>query len=252
MMRDKTPKRGRPSKKSATSKSVVASPRRHPIRVFIADSHEVLRTGVHAVLAGESDLDVVGEAAGVDELLSEARRTRPDVVLLESRLTGGSDAEICKMVCAVLPLIRIILLGSNHDAAAFHQALETGVQGFVLKNVSREELVHAIHTVAKGIPYLCPGAPGGTFQLLREQQNGVGLHSGLQILSPQERRVIALIAEGHTNKEIAAKLVLSDKTVKNYIANMFAKLEIERRTQAVALYLKTQHHRIPMSNGISE
>lgn len=252
-MRCKAPesRRVRRSTKWVSQKAeVVPSPRR-PTRVFVADSHEIFKAGFRAVITAERELEVVGDAHSVEELISESRRSRPDVVVLESRLTGESDAEICKKVFAVLPSVRIIIVGSNDGAEAFHHALGTGVQGFLTKNASRAEVVQAICTVAKGMPYLCPGATKETFRLLRQQQNGDRLRSELDILSPQEWRVIALIAEGYTNKAIAAKLVLSDKTVKNYIVSIFSKLEIERRTQAVALYIKAQGHHTPMGQGIS-
>lgn len=252
-MRCKTPD-SRPvsrSKKWVSQKADVVSPPRRYIRVFVAESHEIFNAGFKAVISGERDLEVVGDTHSTDELISEARRSRPDVVVLESRMAGESDAETCQKLFAVLPSIRIIIVGSDDGADAFHNALEIGVQGFLGKNSGRSEVIQAIRTVVKGVPYLCPGATTATFHLLRRQQNGDGLRSGLQILSPQERRVIALIAEGYTNKEIAAKLVLSDKTVKNYIVSIYTKLQIERRTQAVALYLKTQLHPPQLGQTIS-
>lgn len=227
-----------------------ASPSR-PIRVFIADGYEIVRVGVRALLEGERDLNIVGEADNADDLFSESRRTKPDVVLLESGLSGGSEAEFYKTLRNVLPSVRIISLMMDGDAEAFRNAIESGAQGFLRKSARRNELVGAIRTVAKGDSYLASEEADQTFQLLRRQQNRMYARSSLHILSPQERRIIAFIAEGNTNKEIAAKMLLSDKTVKNYIGNMFAKLEIERRTQAATLYMKAQQDQRSMCEEIS-
>ncbi len=209
-------------------------------RVFIADAHEVVRVGVCALLEGEQDLDVVGQADNVAAMLSELRRTKPDIILLGSGLSDGSDSDLYKALLHVLPSVRIISLMRDDNAMAFRHAVEAGVQGYLRENTGRMELVRAFRAVAKGDSYLGPDGVEWTFRRLRAQQNSVCYRSALERLSPQERRVIALMAEGNTNKEIATKLALSDKTVKNYIVNMFSKLEIERRTQAVVLYLKAQ------------
>lgn len=234
--------RWRPAR-SSPAKPVLAHPRPHRIRVFIADNHEVVRAGVRALLKGARDLCIVGEAGNADDLLAEVQRTTPDVILLKSGLSGGSDVEMCKMLCDHLPAIRIIAVAWNNEASGFRHAVEAGAHGILLGNVSREKLIQGIRTVAKGSSYLSPDGPGMTLRLLRERLDVFGTRSGLQILSPQERRIISLIAAGNTNKEIAVNLALSDKTVKNYIGNMFAKLDITRRTQAVALYVQAcQHH----------
>jgi DNA-binding NarL/FixJ family response regulator len=232
--------RSNQEKESAASRnSVVEASPQHPIRVFIADKHEVVRAGVHAFLQGEHDLEVVGEADNADAVLSESRRTKPEVVLLESELSGGSQSDICKRLFEALPSVRIVSLMRDNNDRAFLDAIEAGARGCLQKNVCRIELVRAVRTVAKGGSYLGPEGAEQTFRLLRQQQDGVHSRSRLHTLSLQERRVISLIAEGNTNKEIATKLVLSDKTVKNYIANLFVKLEVSRRTQAVARYLQT-------------
>ncbi len=217
-----------------------------PIRIVIADGHEVVRAGIRALLANEQDLEVVGQADNTDVLLTEFRRMKPDVVLLTYGLPGSTDVEACQQLFHSLPHIRIIVLVRDNDAAVFRHIAEEGAQGILLGNIGREELIKSVRAVARGDSYLDPEAVEKTFRLLRQQQEETYLPSGLHVLSPQERRIIPLIAEGYTNKEIAVKLALSDKTVKNYVANMFAKLEINRRTQAVTLYLKTQQHHMPM------
>lgn len=225
--------------------SRTSSPSR-PIRVFIADGHEVIRAGVCKLLEGERDLEVVGEADNAKGLLSESRRTKPDVVLLEFGLSSGSEFDLYKTLFSVLPSVRIISLTRNGDTEAFRHAVEAGAQGYLRENTDRLDLIQAIRTVAKGSSYLGPETADQTVRLLKGRERSVCSPSALHILSPQERRVIALIAEGDTNKEIAAKLVLSERTVKNYIASIFAKLEIERRAQAAAFYLKAQQYPIPM------
>lgn len=232
----------RQKKRASFENSVVKLSCQHPIRIFIADSHEVFRAGVRALLEGERDLTVVGEADNAEDVFSESRRTQPDMVLLESGLSGSSESEICSALLNVHPSVRIISLMGDNNAAALRRAVEGGVQGYLRKSTCRIELVRAIHTVAKGGSYLSPENTNVALRLLRKPHDAGSSCSGLDGLSPQERRVIALIAEGNTNKEIATKLALSDKTVKNYIGNMFTKLEIQRRTQAVALYMKGQQH----------
>lgn len=253
-MRQKTQnhRRERQNKKwSFPGPSRITSSPARPVRVFIADGCEVVRAGVRALLEGERDLTVVGGADNAEDVFSELRRTKPDVALLESGLSGGSESEFYKTLRNALPSLRIISLMKDGDAGAFRNAIEAGAQGFLRKSTGRIELVGAIRTVAKGGSYLSSEEADQTFHLLRRQQDTICARSSLHILSPQERRIIALIAEGNTNKEIAAKLVLSDKTVKNYIGNMFAKLEIERRTQAATLYMRAQQHQHSIGEHVS-
>ncbi len=220
------------------AKPVLAHPRPHRTRVFIADNHEVVRAGVRALMKSVRDLCVVGEVGNVYDLLAEVRRTTPDVILLKSGLSGWSEAQTCKLLCDHLPALRIIVVTWNNEVSVFRNVVEAGAQGVLLGDICREKLIQAIRTVAHGNSYLGPDGADKTFRLLREHLNVFRTRSGLQTLSPQERRIISLIADGNTNKEIAASLALSDKTVKNYIGNMFAKLDITRRTQAVALYVQ--------------
>jgi two-component system, NarL family, response regulator DevR len=222
--------------RSSPSKPVLAHPRPPLIRVFIADDHEVIRAGVCALIKGVRDLRVVGEAGNLDDLPAEARRTIPDVILLRSGLSGGSDAETCKMLCDHLPALRIIVVAWNNEVAGFRNAVEARAQGILMGNICREELIQSIRTVAKGNSYLDPDGADKTVSLPREHPDVFDACFGMQCLSPQERRIIPLIALGCTNKEIAARLALSEKTIKNYVRNMFVKLDITRRTQAVALY----------------
>jgi two-component system, NarL family, response regulator DevR len=222
----------------------IAHPPSHsnPIRVLIAHTHEVVRAGVRAVLQSVRDISVVGEADNADDVLAESRRTNPDVILLKYRMSKKTENEICKSLFTTLPAIRVILITWNNDISAFRNVVETGAQGILLENISGEKLIQAIRTVAKGDCYLCQDGTDKTLRLLRRHRDEFDAHAGLQLLSPQERRIIPLIAAGNTNKEIATSLALSEKTVKNYIASMFAKLAITSRTQAAVLYLRADQH----------
>lgn len=223
---------------------------RQPIRVFIVDRHEVIRVGVRAILEGEGDFKVVGEVDNVDVLLSEVRRTRPNVVLLESGLSRGLNVASFRKLRTALPSVRVILLMGESETAIRPQGVEDHIQGYVSKTTCQTELSRAIRVVAMGEPYLGPEGSTPPFSPTSQRPGAIFVQSELDALSPQEYRIIALIAEGKTNKEIAVKLALSAKTVKNYIANMFSKLAIERRTQAVALYLRTQHQYKPTGECI--
>jgi two-component system, NarL family, response regulator DevR len=220
------------------------------VRVFIAARCELVRVGLRALLEEERDLIVVGEADEVEKLLSGLRRVKPDVVVHECWVSDGSESTIYKKLFSTLPSVRILSLIEDDCPAAFRSAVEGRAQGYLWQNAGRIELVRAIRTVAKEGSYLGLEGMDQAFGFLRQQQDPVCSRSELQSLLPQERRIIALIAEGGTNKEIAAKMVLSDKTVKNYIASMFSKLGISRRTQAVSLYVKTLQPHTPMGEGI--
>lgn len=213
---------------------------RNPIKVFIVDRHPIIRMGIRAALATGQDLELVGESDTLDGLLAQTKHAKPDVVLLDAGLVKEAMTEETKKSFEAIPLSRVILLMGENNSAAFRQAVENGVQGYLSNSSSHQELFLAIKTVARGGSYLGAEASGQTLSLLRLHRETRPSHPGLGNLSPQERQVIILMAEGKTNKEIATSLALSDKTVKNYIANMFTKLEIDRRTQAVALYVKEQ------------
>lgn len=237
-------------RKDALHGSVGGNASQKPIRVLIADQHEVVRVGVREILKGEEDLTVVGEVDNTDGLFSAVQRTKPNIMLLGARLSGGLNADSYRRLLEAPRSVRVIMLVEAHDLSMWSYVVEHGVQGYLSKAVCHKELSRAIRLVAKGESYLAPEGSPQLLHFLRQQAIAVSSRSELGALSSQEYRIIALIAEGNTNKEIAVKLGLSDKTVKNYIANMFSKLAIERRTQAVALYLKAQQPYAPMGEGI--
>lgn len=212
------------------------------IRVVIAHRHEVFRVGVRTLLHGERDLEVVGQAHSVGKMLSESRRTRPKVILLEAGLSNGLESHIYRTLVHTFPSVRIIGVIRDRNADTFRHAVKAGVQGYLPENTGRTELIRAIRTVAQGEPYFASEGIDQIVHVLRRQREAVWCRSMLHFLSPQERRALALLVKGHTNKEIAVELRLSSTTVKNCLASMFAKLQITRRTQAVVMHLKAEHY----------
>lgn len=211
----------------------------HPIRLLISDDEEVARIGVRTMLEGEPDFLILGETATLADTVSKARQANVDVVLLECEFSDGSGADACRRLIEDNPSIRVVMLTMSTVPSTFHAAVEAGVHGYVLKDVSCAELVRAVRSVAGGSSYLHSKMAGQAFSVLKNGPKA-GRERGLHRLSPQERRIMPLVAEGKTNKEIGAELSLSDKTVKNYLLNMFKKLRIVRRTQAAVLYVQFQ------------
>ena len=209
-----------------------------PIRVLIADGEAIARIGVRAILEGEPDFSILGETATLADTLSKARQANVDVVLLECDFSDGSGSDACRQLLAGNPSIRVIMLTMSNAPSTFHAAVEAGVHGYVLKDVSCSELLRSIRVVAGGTSYIHPGMVNQVFTVLKDRL--ADREPGPCRLSPQELRIWPLVAEGKTNKEIAEGLRLSDKTIKNYLRNMFRKLRITRRTQAATLYIQFQ------------
>lgn len=209
------------------------------IRVLLVDDHEVIRVGLRTVLGQTQDVTVVGEAGTMAEAILQTQRLKPDVILMDVRLPDGSGIDACREILGLLPETRIIFLTSYADDDSVLAAVLAGAHGYVLKEIDSPALLEAIHSVAKGQSILDSSVTERALRWLR------GLHdlpatAGTDQLSSQEERVVALVAEGKTNKEIAVALGLSDKTVKNYLANVFQKLRITRRAQAAAFFVKRQ------------
>jgi two-component system, NarL family, response regulator DevR len=217
----------------------------HPIRVLIVHGQELVRLGVRAMLDGEEDLLVVGEAGRLASTMSETRRVKPDVVLIDPRLLNGSGAEVCRLPCEAHPTIRIIVMTMPNSPSAFTAVADVGVYRYELKHMTRPELLSAIRIAAGRASDLHSEMTDQTFSLLRKATGGLR-ESRLHVLSPQEQRMMPLVADGKTNKEIAAELVLSVKTVRNYLANIFVKLRITRRAQAAALYVRDFQRHDPL------
>lgn len=209
--------------------------------LLIVDDHEVVRQGLRTLLNLEPDFRVVGEAASAADALAQTTKLHPHVVLLDMKLSDGSGIVACRQILAAIPGTRILMLTSFADNAMVVEAVQSGAHGYALKDVRAQELVQAIRTVASGQGYLDPRVAQQTLHWIRDRtQPGSGAPADrLTRLSPQERAILPLLAEGKTNKEIAVSLRLSDKTVKNYLANIFDKLQVKRRTEAVSWYIRT-------------
>ncbi|WP_221030625.1 response regulator [Actomonas aquatica] len=210
------------------------------IRVLIVDDSTLVREGIRSVLhdhGAESGIQVCGEAATVAEAISSAIEHRPDVVLLDIRLPDGSGFTACREILKNLPDTRILVLTSFTSDGFVYEAITSGAQGYLMKEIDPLGLVKAISDIMEGKSILSPDITAGVMRMMR---GGKGEAGDLSILSPQERRVLALVAEGKTNKQIGDEMGLSDNTVKNYLCSVFDKLQVRRRSQAAALYVQSQ------------
>lgn len=217
------------------------------IRLLIVDDHQVVRVGLRTMLERFPQLEVVGEAGGVLEALEMARRIQPDVVLLDVRLGDENGFDVCRQLQSFEKDIYVLVLTSYADDRAVFDAIAAGADGYLLKEIGGEALVKAIEQVASGQSVLDPAVTRTVFGRVKHGGPG-GPEEKLHALSAQERRVLALVAEGKTNKEIAAAMGLSDKTVKNYFSNILEKLGLSRRSQAAAYFV--QHRSLePDSHG---
>jgi DNA-binding NarL/FixJ family response regulator len=206
-----------------------ATEEQEPTRVFLLDDHEVVRRGLRELIETDGDLVVVGEAGTAEEALSRIPPTRPDVAVLDVRLPDGNGVEVCRDVRARNPEIRCLMLTSFADDEALFQSIMAGASGYVLKQIRGADLLDAIRRVAAGQSLLDPAI---TAQVLERLRRGNEEDERLAHLTPQERNILELIAEGLTNRQIAERVHLAEKTVKNYVSNLLAKLGMERRTQA--------------------
>jgi len=199
------------------------------VRVFLLDDHEIVRRGVKELLETEGDLEVVGEAGTAAEALARIPVTRPDVAVLDVRLPDGDGVQVCREIRSAHPEIQCLMLTSFADDEALFQAIMAGASGYVLKQIKGADVVEAVRSVAAGRSLLDPSVTARVLERLRKGSEEDEL---LARLSPQERNILRLIADGLTNRQIAEQVHLAEKTVKNYVSNLLAKLGMERRTQA--------------------
>lgn len=199
------------------------------IRVFLVDDHELVRRGLRDILEEHSEITIVGEAGTAGEAVAAIDEAAPDVVVLDVRLPDGSGVDVCREVRSRRPETRALMLTSFDDDAALFAAILAGASGYLLKQIRGEELATAVLRVADGQSLLDPAV---TARVLERVRAGATSPTGLEQLSGQERRILALVAEGMTNRQIAERLFLSEKTVKNYVSSLLAKLGLSRRTQA--------------------
>jgi DNA-binding NarL/FixJ family response regulator len=205
------------------------------IRVFLLDDHEVVRAGVREMLQHAGDIEVVGESASAIEAAHRIPALRPDVAVLDARLPDGNGIDVCRDVRSIDPSIKGLILTSYDDDEALFAAIMAGASGYVLKQIRGTDLVDAVRRIAAGQSMLDPAV---TQRVLERIRNGVEEPHELKSLTEQERRILIHVAEGLTNREIAAKMFLAEKTVKNYVSSLLAKLGLESRTQAAVLATK--------------
>ncbi|MGA2305474.1 MAG: response regulator transcription factor [Acidimicrobiales bacterium] len=199
------------------------------LRVFLLDDHEVVRSGLRGLLEAGDDIKVVGEAGTVADALARIPPTKPNVAVLDVRLPDGSGIEVCREIRSRWPEIACLMLTSYADDEALFAAIMAGAAGYLLKRVGSTDLVDAVRRAGAGESLLDPSL---TQRVLERLRTGPSEDQRLASLTPQERRILELITEGRTNRQIADAMILAEKTVKNYISNLLAKLGVERRTQA--------------------
>ena len=198
------------------------------VRIFLLDDHEIVRRGLRELFETQDDFEVVGEASNAEEAMTRVPPTRPDVAVLDVRLPGTSGIEVCRDLRADLPELRCLMLTSFADDDALFAAILAGASGYLLKQIRGPELVSAVRRVAAGQSLIDPALTASVMERLRGKQED----ERIARLSPQERRILDLIAEGKTNRQIGAEMFLAEKTVKNYVSNLLAKMGFSRRTEA--------------------
>ena len=204
-----------------------------PLRVMLVDDHEIVRDGIKAMLQATDDVVVTAEAGSVREAIDEANRSRPDVIVMDVRLTDGSGIEATREIRAEHPKVRVLMLTSFADDEALFSSIMAGASGYVLKQVKSGELLRAIRAVGKGESLLDPAVTNSVLERLRKGKHLLR-DEKLARLSPQEERILTLVAAGKTNKEIGEELRLAEKTVKNYVSSILSKLEVARLAEAAA------------------
>ena len=211
------------------------------VRAFLIDDHELVRRGIRDILSGSPDIEVVGEAATAREGRDKILELRPDIAVLDARLPDGSGIDVCRDIRAADSNIRALILTSYDDDSALLTAILAGAAGYVLKDVRGVDLVDSVRRVAAGQSLLDPLMTARVLERLR-QPDHQPVPAELKVLSTREREVLALIAEGLTNRQMADRLVLTETTVKTYVSRVFTKLDVQRRAQAAVLAMKLLHN----------
>ncbi len=213
----------------------MTSAENRPLRVLLVDDHEIVRTGLRALLA-DAGMEIAGEASTVAEAIDAAARLTPDIVLMDVRLPDGSGVEACREIHAAQPETNILFLTAFEDEDALLATVFANADGYLLKEIGGENLVQAIRAAAHGLSVLDPASKR---RVLERAQTTALPNAGNGELSAQEHRVLELVAEGKTNKEIALAMHLSPKTVKNYLSHIFQKLQVTRRSEAAVRFVRT-------------
>jgi DNA-binding NarL/FixJ family response regulator len=199
------------------------------IRVFLLDDHEIVRRGLRELFEAEDDLEIVGEAGSAEEAIGRIPATSPDVAVLDVRLPDGSGVEVCRELRSARPELACIMLTSFADDEALFEAIMAGAAGYVLKQIRGDQLLDAVRRVAAGQSLLDPSV---TARVLDRLRRGSEEDERLRGLSEQEHRILALLVDGKTNRQIAEEMFLAEKTVKNYVSNLLGKMGMSRRTEA--------------------
>jgi len=207
-----------------------------PIRLLIVDDHEVTRLGLRTLLQSCPHFEVAGETGSITETLAAAARLQPDLVLLDVRLSDGSGIDVCRQLQRLELETKVLVLTSFADDDLVFDAISAGADGYLLKEIHGDRLIQAIQDVVAGRSILDPAVTRRVMSRVRSPDS-LAVNNKLDLLSTQERKVVALVAEGKTNKEIGRELGLSDKTVKNYLGNAMEKLNLTRRSQAAAFFV---------------
>jgi two-component system response regulator DevR len=207
------------------------------ITVFLVDDHELARRGIAGLLEAESDIQVIGEASTAQQARSRILATRPDVAVLDVRLPDGSGIDVCRDIRSADPGIQCLMLTAYDDDEAIYAAVIAGAAGYVLKDIRGAGLVDSVRKIAAGKNLLDPTL---TAKVVERMRGGTPGDSRLASLSTRERQIMALIADGLTNREIGLRLSLAEKTVKNYVSGLLSKLGLQRRTQAAVLHLESR------------
>lgn len=200
------------------------------LKILIVDDHDIVRKGLAMLVSRQDDLSVVAEAGTVAEAVAKARESMPDVVVMDIRLPDGSGIEACREIRDENPSVKVLMLTSYSDEEAVMGSIMAGASGYLLKEIRSQEIVDAIRTVGSGQSLLDPMVTAGVLDRVRKGKE----EDVMAQLTEQEQKILELIADGQTNREIAGQINLSDKTVKNYVSNILGKLEVSRRSQAAA------------------
>ena len=211
------------------------------VRIFLLDDHEIVRRGLRELFEGQADFEVVGEAADAEEAMTRVPPTRPDVAVLDVRLPGTSGIEVCRDLRATMPDLKCLMLTSFADDDALFSAVLAGASGYLLKQIRGTGLVSAVRQVAEGQSLIDPALMAGVLDRLRGKQEDQRMAK----LSVQERRILDLIAEGKTNRQIGTEMFLAEKTVKNYVSSLLQKMGFSRRTEAAVYATRSKDGQRP-------
>ncbi|MDO8670936.1 MAG: response regulator transcription factor [Dehalococcoidia bacterium] len=209
------------------------------VRILIVDDHDVVRVGLRSLLDGRGSFRVVGEAASASESIEKAAECHPDVVVMDIRLPDGSGIEACREIRSRMPATKVLMLTSYADDEAIFASILAGAAGYVLKQIRSQSLIEAIESIARGESLLDPAV---TQRVLDRLRKGLALsQTGKGVLTEQEERILSLVADGETNREIAQALFLSEGTIKNYVSNILSKLNLSRRAQLAAYVVRERN-----------